>query len=632
MSQRNEANSCSSLAVSSALLFLALWWSCLILYPQWYVQGTSSERLLAFLLSWGVILGGLGILFRLLRGISEPFLKEPFFVYRALRRLWPFLVLCFIAHLPFLSTPIATGLDAQEHAGVPAVVVSLAGDRLPVPLILLGWCGLAVFLLICTVFSRNGIGIKTLWVILVLFVGAGAAELFFLLNAGEISDPRFISRYPALGRYLFGSAYLLFGVHEWVGRLTQVVATMVAAVYVYRLGLLFFSERVGRAGAMFLLFLPPLFHYGNLNMLDCGTVMFPLVAEFYLLRYLEESRKRDFCRALLILTAGILYKRVLFFMLPVAGAQWAAHRVLLERRIVWSEMLGFLLPAGTLLLYQWLSGYNSDVPSDLRFYHLWTPEYLTAPIRMLPLSFTWPILVLVLAGAILAVRNGVQGKRWFLYGTIWFVVYILCYVLWKSPENIRQALPSYPPLIVFAAIAFDRMVGNLPCERRRSIWVIVQAYLLWVVLLLPRAEPAPDRRPIEDATWMNLTNRSSFFLPYDDMIGKMADRVPQGAVIYAPMANEPSKFYLAVHGVWNRWLWLDEPWADPPVQTPKNLEHFCRENNVSYVVLPNDRWAQLTLSRWVLDWIERNETQWLQPVEKSTWGSEYLVLYELSSE
>lgn len=131
---------------------------------------------------------------------------------------------------------------------------------------------------------------------------------------------------------------------------------------------------------------------------------------------------------------------------------------------------------------------------------------------------------------------------------------------------------------------------------------------------------------------MNLTNRSSFFLPYDDMIGKMADRVPQGAVIYAPMANEPSKFYLAVHGVWNRWLWLDEPWADPPVQTPKNLEHFCRENNVSYVVLPNDRWAQLTLSRWVLDWIERNETQWLQPVEKSTWGSEYLVLYELSSE
>jgi len=630
MTERNESNSSSSLAVSSALLFVILWWACLILYPQWYVQGSNADRLFAFILSWGLIVCGVGLLLWLMRGVHEPFLKEPYFAYSALQRLWPVFLLCILAHLPFLSTPIVTGLDAQEHAGVPAVLVSLLRDRLPIPLIVLGWLGLIGFLLICRGLIRKGFKPWMLWTLFALFLAVGIAEIALLLRVGILGDPRFLSRYPALGRYLFVEGYVLFGVHEWVGRMTQLILTLVGALYMYRLGVAFFSERVGVAGAMILLFLPPIFHYGNLNMLDCGTVALPVIAEFYLLRYLEESRRRDFSRALLLLTAGVLYKQVLFFMVPAAGVQWAVQRLLLERRIVLSEALGFVLPGATLLLYQYLSGYNSDVPSTMHIDHLWNLDFLMDPIRMLPFAFTWPILVLAIIGAILAVRNGPAARRWLLHGTLWFGVYVLCYVPWKAPENIRQALPSYPPLILFAAVAFDALVSGLPQLGRKLLWVSFQLFLLWTVLFLPRAEPAPDRRPIEDATWMNLTNRSSFFLPYDDMLKRMTDRVPPGAVVYAPMANEPSKFYLAAYGLWDRWHWLDEPWAAPSDQTLESLQTFCRDHNVSFLLLPNRRWAQLTLSQWLLDRIAKNEAKWLIRVEKSTWDSEYLILYELS--
>ncbi len=635
MTNQEKSTTTSPLFIEAGIWFVLLWCSCLVFYPHWFAQGRDNA-FGSFWLVWLAIAVGILLVYWLFRGDTEPFMKEPAFLYSALRVLWPFLALCFLAHLPFLNAPIVTGLDAQEHAGVPAVLVGMIRDRLPVPLPLIAWPGLAILILAFGYFMRNHSekwGRHHLTGIVLLCFLLGFAEYEFLTRTdtiGQNLDPRFISRYPALSRYLFGILYSLFGIHEWVGRVSQIALTGIAAIYLYRIGILFFTETAGITAAVVLLFLPPIFHYGNLNMIDCGTVTLAVVAEFYLLRYFEESRRRDFCRALFILSAGVFYKQVLVFLVPVAAVQWAAHEVFFRRRFNIRDALGFVLPGGMFLVFQWLARSNQDVPDAARWSHYFDPSVLFTPIAMLPTAFSWPILVVTVLGIWIAWRGDRLARRWLLYAGTWCGVYWLCYLSWKSPENIRQALPSYPPLILLAGVGFAWMVDGFSPRIRKSLLVLSLVYLLWLVLLFPRSEPTPDVRPLKDSTWMNLTNYQSFFLPYAEMFRYLQENAPDGLVIYAPMANEPSRYYLAACGMENRITWLGEPWAQPEEQSVDNLEEFCRACQVDYLILPNSRWAQTVFSRSFLDRFLSSEAKFVVPIERCDWGSEYLLLYEVS--
>ncbi|MFH1741763.1 MAG: glycosyltransferase family 39 protein [bacterium] len=635
MRRNQEATSTTPLAVEAGLLFLLLWSACLVFFPHWYAQAASSgaNPVYSFAVIWIFIAVGIVLVYRLFRGEDEPFLKEPAFLYPALVKLWPILVLCLLAHLPFLNAPVETGLDAQEHAGVPAVIVALIRDRLPVPLALIAWPALIALLFMLRKYVLTRLSLRSLivWGAVLFLLAALEAVALLHMNGIDLSNhSRFITRYPALGRFLFGIMYALFGIHEWGGRVTQLLLSAVAAIYIYRLGELFFTEMVGIAAALLLLFLPPMFHYGNMNMLDCGTVTLAVVSEFYLLRYFEESRRRDFCRALFLLSAGILYKRVLLFMAPIAVAQWAVHRLWIERRFSVREAMGFALPGGTFVVYQWFAQSNEDVPSAVDLSHFLHSSFLLGPIRELPTALTWPILILAAIGVILSVHHGGTARRWCLYGLVWYAVYLLCYIPWTRPANIRQALPSYPPLVLFAASAFEYLAANATRPLRRVLWCSLSGYLVWGVLLLPRPAPASDLLPIKDGTWMNLTNQETFYLPYSDMFRWIAEHVPQGAVIYAPMANEPSGFYLAAYGLRGRFTYLGDRWAPPGGQSIESLKQYCRSHNVSYLLLPNRRWAQNNLSRRFLDNVGGVEAEFLVLVCQSTWGTEHLSLYELA--
>jgi hypothetical protein len=628
------------------MLFASLWWSCLILYPQWYVRGTNIDRLAILGLTWLGVFAGTILVVWLFRGVKDPLIKEPDSLYRAISELWPVLTLCLFAHLPFLTAPVVTGLDAQEHAGVPAVLVAWVGDRLPIPLPLIGWLSLIAFAVLFCKVCRTPVQTRALIGMLVLLLLVGGLLTVFLLRTNVIermgADPRFLSRYPALGRFLYIGMYTLFGIHEWAGRMSQLLLSAFAAVYAYRIGLLFMSQTVAIAGATLLLFLAPMFHYGNLNMLDCGTVALSVTSEFYLLRYLEESRRRDFYWALFLLTAGILYKQVLILMVPVAFVQWFVQRLclLLQKRgnpiDALLDAMGFLLPAGTVVLGLCFSWLNPEVPvhySGYRthpVYHLLDAAYLFAPLTSLPMALTSPALIMVPLGMLISLNRGPASRRWFWYGISWYAVYAVCYVPWETPENIRQALPSYPPLLLFAATTFDWLVSDATQLARKFMWGFLFAHLLWVVLLLPRESPAPDHRPIKDYTWMNLTNRSAFFLPYPDMFRRMEETVPPGAVVYAPMANEPSRFYLAAYAVEARWTYLGDPWAAVSDQTVESLRLYCQSKGVSYLLLPNRRWAQMALSQRLLEAITNGEAQWLQPAAEAIRGTERLTLYRLA--
>lgn len=635
-----QSSSATSLGIPAGIAFALLWCGCLIFYPQWYVPGTSIDRLGMLGLTWFAIAVEVTFVVWLFRGVEEPLIKEPVAIYQAMITLGPILVLCLLAHLPFLTAPIVTGLDAQEHAGVPAVLVALVRDQLPVPLPLIGWLTLITSVIVFRNVFRAPFRMRTLAITVVILFTVGALLAFFLLQTGVIDregDPEFISRYPALDRFPYIGMYALFGIHEWVGRVSQLLLSAVAAIYLYRIGVLFASQTVGIAAATLLLFLPPMFHYGNLNMLDCGTVAFSVVSEFYLLRYLEESRRRDFCRALFLLTAGVLYKQVLILMVPVAFGQWVIHRLFIQKRLDIRDAMGFLLPAVTAAIIMGFSTFNPDVPVRTGGYrvsplnHYLDPLYLLAPLRSLPTALTWPILILAPLGILIGFNRGPTARRWVFYGMVWYITYALCYVPWETPWNIRQALPSYPPLLLFAATAFAWLISDATRFARRIIWGFLLLYLLWVVLLFPRGSPAPDHRPIKDRTWMNLTNRAAFFLPYPDMFRRMIELVPADAAVFAPMANEPSRFYLAAYGVSGRWTYLGDPWAWAPTadQTLESLRLYCQSKGVSYLVLPNRRWAQTALSQGLLDAIRNGEAEWLQPVEEAIRGSERLTLYKL---
>ena len=122
---------------------------------------------------------------------------------------------------------------------------------------------------------------------------------------------------------LIGSAYRLFGEHEWFGRAWSILATLVAMIALYDWTKQCFGRAVAlRATALFS-FCPLTLFYGRAFQPDASMLAGMLAALAFYRRYLDGGKRSWLLAAASAGLVGAAFKYYgLMVLVPLAGATW----------------------------------------------------------------------------------------------------------------------------------------------------------------------------------------------------------------------------------------------------------------------------------------------------------------------
>ncbi|RJP18994.1 MAG: hypothetical protein C4527_27665 [Candidatus Omnitrophota bacterium] len=588
------------------LFFTVGWWFCFILYPLWYVPQPVESRSTIFfvvVIVWIVCT----YLFRFLMRCSQVLdsAQDPF---PADRRFFGLLFsVAFVLHLPFLNKPILAGLDTIDHAAIPAVVAhrfvywisKTVGFSIQPVLMVLFWIAILGIVLIPSWRARlvDGGNKLSLWFVRhvkLIFVFLILLSSFYCIVLMEFAVPeRFgdlspISRYPPASKIILIPLYMILGLQEWILRVLQILMTFAGAFYLYHLIYLFAARTAARIGAIMFVFLPPIFHYGNTNMIDCGTLFFVAASFYHWVRYVEKKTADDLIMGMLFCTFGGLYKHPLVSVIPAFTLMVMIDFIFPkvgQRRYWLQPALACAIPTTAILLYMKLSAFNTDVPNELGPL---TMERLLANLQAIPLGVTWPVAIAFALGFVYLAAW--RYRRLFILLVCWIGVHYLLTCISMVYENVRQALPYYVGLMIGAAILLADIAPKRNEVRAMLIYLVLPAYLIWACLFMDRAQDhRVVGRPMGDRSYVNFSNWRDAYIPYDAAMKDLQTRTSPGDVIYAPMTNEPSHFYLAKYNLMDR-TYIRKIWLPPLEETLENLNDFCRENECDWLMVVRGKW------------------------------------------
>lgn len=584
-------------------LFVGSWLFCFILFPAWYLPISSQGRLLVFTL----FLIYFSLNGWLLEKWISPRLDEGSFrikwgsfgeILRRNRGL--FFLLAFSAALRLypMTLPITSLGDEHYHSYVSVPLINFIERDLPFSLSLFTWFLLLATILTCILGKRKvevgGEGRKRLkrgnkfMVAIGLFLG----YLYFygLIRSGlleQLGPLEHLFRFPPLGKSISFAFYSLFGVSEFTARLPQLLFSLGAGIYIYRLVKLFRSPDTALLAAAILLFLPAFFRFGTLAYLDSGVIFFVIGSSFYFLRYLQRDRFLDLILSSYLLSLGFLYKRILLIMLFI----FLAYLLIYEMK-VWKKKAGQKLKlyaqVGWLTLVPimpWLIiGYRYAGRNFYPFFsHLTSWSTASAVWRQIPQAASYPFFILFLVG--LAYSLWRKRDRLTVFLLTWISLYYLFITLDTHYFDIRLNLSLYPPMVIIVA----QLMGE-PLSRLKKRKVLSGLGFLFVGYMAI-ASTLVNFSPLKPEFTI-LTNVKGGYLPYDQVFLYVKEYLPRGSRILATQGTEPSHFYLSLLGIEDKFVWYRENWvASREEQTLDNLYDFCRENNFSYVVFPLGHWA-----------------------------------------
>ncbi len=636
-----------SALVSSYFVFQLTWWLGFLIYPLWYLPASDGVRTIAC--------GGLFMVFGLCSYLFHTLTTwkmewgyspdEPC----ASTFFWGILFpIAFAVHLPFLPWPILAGLDTIDHAAIPAVVAhqivkslsSVFGFSLQP---LLAAVGILIIVVLClSPKLRNHLvegfvkiavwSHSHFWLTLVVLAGMTwvyAVAIFHFQPLDRFGDVDPLFRYPPLSKMFSIPLYVGFGLQEWVGRVMQIGFTFGTAVYLYRLARLYGGATAGEIAAILFVFLPPVFHYGNTTMIEGGTWFFVTATFFYWIRFVEYKAQFDLVAGTLFATLACLYKHTGVSVIP-AFAFMVAYDFLFSRtsrsfRSLWPSILACAIPSITIVLFMKLSGFNSDVPSDLQF-----PGWksFVGNLYAMPQGITLPITLIFLAGWISFpwIRNG----RTFVIFTGWIGAHYFLTCMSAAALNVRQALPYYLGLIVPAALFVETILGNRTWIRRCFVYGILPGFLLWACLWMDRNQDYRKiGRAMGDRSYINFSNWNSMYLPYPQTVQALKKITQPGDVIYAPMINEPVQFYLAKYDLGDR-RYHRELWAKSGQQTLESLLDYCKRIQAKWLVVVRGRWLYDSYAdlRWIEQLFEDPPSSFV-PVQVVPLGTEQIGIWKI---
>ncbi len=628
--------------------FTLIWWSCFFIYPLWYLPASNAVRTIACI-GLFVLYLACHTMFRVISHYQGDW-GNPALEKRCDTRFFITLFsVASAAHLPFLPWPILTGLDTIDHAAIPAEIAQqivrglsrTAGFSIQ-PL-------LAVLTLsfILPIFISNRVRERckstfssiAQWYsnhtmpVLALLAGITFLYAYFLLHIQwleRFDDLNPLFRYPPLSKFFSIPLYICFGLHEWTGRVMQIGFTFGMAFYLYRLAQFYGGDAAGKTAAILGVFLPPVFHYGNTTMIEGGTLFFITASFFYWIRFIECKGQSDLIRGTLFATLACLYKHPGVSLIPAFAFMTAYDYLFPLRhrtsRYLFPSILACSIPAITIVSFMKLSGFNTDVPSDLQLPGL---EYFWGNIQVIPKGITFPVSILF--GASFVALPFVGGWRTFWIFVGWIGTHYLLTCMSAAALNVRQALPYYIGLIVPAALLVESCLKNRRSLQMGFIYVILPIYLLWACLWMDRNQDYRTiGRAMGDRSYINFSNWQSMYLPYPQTIQKLKEITTPGDVIYAPMINEPVHFYLAKYDLRDR-IYRRELWDKLERLSLDTLLDYCQQIEADWLVIPRGRW--LYIANADLTWNEEiftNPPPSLHPIEIVTMGNEQLGIWKIN--
>ena len=266
---------------------------------------------------------------------------------------------------------------------------------------------------------------------------------------------------PPLGRVVLVGFTFVFGATELAARLPHLLFLLGAVVYLYRLVALYRSTQVALFAAFAFALMPPVFHYTHTAYLEGGLLFFVAASMFYFLRHLRDGDRSDLLMAMLLTSAGFLYKRPALVALAVIGVyvllamanqrRWELRHLVSEyARAVWLCLAG-VIP--WLILVGWFAGPGRFLRYryDVNIGNLLSPDLATGYLQQLPHQLSWPIIALVsvsLVYAIIVRRDALLG-----YALVWFSVFYVFFSIDGDTDLVlagfdRFALVFIPPIAI----------------------------------------------------------------------------------------------------------------------------------------------------------------------------------------
>ncbi|MBI5881749.1 MAG: glycosyltransferase family 39 protein [Elusimicrobia bacterium] len=133
-------------------------------------------------------------------------------------------------------------------------------------------------------------------------------------------------RYPPLNKLLGAFSYTLLGVREASARLPQLIFSLGAGIYLYKLVRLYRDERASILASAAFLFCPIVFYFGNLANMEPGVLFFCMASSYYFLKGLQESSSKDLAASFLFVTVGFFYKQPVAFCLIIFALHLLCRR------------------------------------------------------------------------------------------------------------------------------------------------------------------------------------------------------------------------------------------------------------------------------------------------------------------
>lgn len=624
-----------------------VWWICFFVYPLWCVPASNSTRIITGAALFLVFLI-LTSLFRLMIVLSRKY-EAPDIPKQQDSSFFLLLFLVFMGlHMPFLNLPILTGLDTVDHAAAPAVVADTIVDTLstsldyPVQsLITFLFVGFLIAIAACKWFRDWVLGKymsiaramhnqPATFMMVLAFCAMVWMWLVIEFNLLEqFGDAGVLFRYPPLSKLTLIPLYAALGLHEWIGRVLQQLFFFAGAVYAYRIATLYATQTAGRLASLLYLFLPPMFHYGNTHMIEGGILFFTIASFYHWIRFIEYKDPTNLIRGTLFCTFACLYKHTAASIVPAFALMVLLDLMFPKGKRSWSLLvpscIAGLIPAVTLVLFMKLSEFNSDVPASL---HLPILEDWIANLKAIPLGVTYPIAAIFLISVI--GLPFLANKRPFWVLGAWIAPHYVLTCMSSVAANVRQALPYYLGLLIASSIVIDRMTGKRLSYQLWIVYVILPLYLMWACFFQDHDHDYLEvGRAMGDRSYINFTNWESCYLPYPELARDLAVITQPGDVIYAPMANEPIRFYLAKYNLTDR-RYRREFWAEPGHRTLDELMLYLSKIEANWFILPKGRWLYGYVDSNLIDTLYNDPPQKLIPVKTFKFGTEEIRLWRVA--
>jgi len=524
--------------IQANVLFFMLFSVSYCILPIWYVE--QSSVFVKWLLFNGFLAVSLWLLVQKRIMDKNISLGLP----HSFRRFLPLIMLAVALHLFFWNLPVTIAGDHQSHIGPTAVAIAKVGKFINIPVLrIVLWLG-ALILFANFVLKQEKKDTLSDFIShfkkSIIFLMVFAGNIYFAL----IQHYKIVShfgmwetmlRYPPVAKIIYLTGFMFLGIFEPVPRIIQFGFIVASAFFLVKTLKLFYCAVPEKVIFILFLLFPSFFHFSNYSLLTCGVVFFYSAASYYFLKVSETKDEKDLVKLALILSAGMLYKRLLLGFIPVAFC----YLLIFQHGREFNKKAAFYFALSLLcgLPFMVLSSYLGVRAAWVSF----SPLFL-ANLNLL-LTTIGPLLFFV----------SITGFFWdiksrFSMASIFFCILFAGYYIMISQTAanayVRHAQPVYLPVFYFIAVLLCRLRASGKKKMFSLVFVVlisVSAYYSFF-----------QRNPVQRKT---VFNRYENLYPYDELSVYLKTLAGKNIRIYAPMETEPANFYLAKHNLFGKVSW-----------------------------------------------------------------------------